>query len=290
MLQKLVITLVLSSLFFGQYANARDKKGKCEGELLVESDPAEVIEVYGRNVKVYLPLKVQVSNDLLDCADEIWIEPVTGNKIKLAGPGGNKTGKLKDEQFKRIAVKKGIWKTSLNNRNSQLWVKIAHYSLFPAGSYNGKVKVMAVSKNKIVEEQFVNLQYYSEPVISIELDSSSQQKVSGSNGDYQIDLGELVNNARFTWGINVLSNTAYDILLDSEYDGLRHETNRQALIEYTISFDNIEISSSEQLTKHYDFSTSVKNTWFGFTFELGKVELMPAGNYQDNVSFTISPR
>jgi len=290
MLKKSVIILVLTSLFFSHYTIAKPKKEDCAGSLIVVSDPADVIEEYGNNVKVYVPLKIQLSNTLFNCADEIWIESLSGNKIKLSGPGGNKTGKLKDEEFKRIKVKKGISKISIDNRINQLWVKITHFTLFPAGSYTGNIKVSVVSKNDIIAEQFVTLQYYSQPIIYMELDSSSQQKVTGSNGDYQIDLGELVNYARFDWGINVLSNTAYDIILDSEYNGLRHDTNHQALIDYNITFDNIQMPSTGQLTQRYNFSTSVENTWFGFTFELGKVELMPAGNYQDNLSFTIYPR
>ncbi|MFT4926740.1 MAG: hypothetical protein ACI8WB_002838, partial [Phenylobacterium sp.] len=121
------------------------------------------------------------------------------------------------------------------------------------------------------------------------LDNNSQSKVSGINGDYQIDLGELVNNAQFDWGIKVLSNSAYDIVLDSEYNGLRHESKTDALIDYTISFDNVKIPSSEQLSRSYDFAASVNNTWFGFSFVLGNVEFMPAGNYQDNLSLTIYP-
>jgi hypothetical protein len=286
MIQKLGFALLLfCAVFSPQQAMAK----KCKGTFLAESLSADVIEEYRNRVKVYLPLRVQLSNELFDCADEIWVEAVNSNKMTFWGPGRNKNGKLQDSQFKQISVKKGLWKTGLDGRETQLWIKLTHYSLFPAGTYTGRVKVSVISKNKVVEEQFLDIEYYSEPKISISLDNSSQSKISGNGGDYQIDLGELVSNARFDWGIKVLSNSAYDIVLDSEYNGLRHDVNASALIDYTISFDNVKISSSEQLTRTYDFFSSVNNTWFGFSFELGNVDLMPAGNYQDNLSLTIYP-
>lgn len=288
MIQQCIMLFVLGVLVFSQTAQA-DKKS-CKGSFVVVSDTAEVIEKFAKKVKVYVPVKVQLSNALYDCADEIWIESLNGNKIFFSGPTGEKVGKLQDERFKNIKIRKGVWKTPLKDRTSHLWVKMTHLSLFPAGAYNAKVKVSIVSKNNIIDEQFVSLQYFAQPTISIALDSTSQHKVSGSNGDYQIDLGELVDHARFNWGIYVFSNTAYDIVLDSEYNGLRHETNKQALIDYTISFDNVKIPSSQQLVRRYDFAAGVNNSWYGFSFELGKVELMPAGNYQDNLSFTVYPR
>ena len=171
-----------------------------------------------------------------------------------------------------------------------LWVKLTHFNLFPAGEYTSAIKVSVVDYwDDPIDEQFLLLDYYSEPKISIELDNNSKGKVYGSDGDYYIDLGELTSNKRFNWGVNVLSNSAYEIVVDSEFDGLRHETNRRALIDYTLGFDNVNISSSEQLRRSYDFSDSVKNTWFGFSFTLGDVELMPAGYYEDNISLTIYP-
>ena len=288
MIRQAIILFILSPLFFSQTAAAA--KNSCKGTLIVLSDPADIIEKYGNKVKVYVPVKIEVSNKLYDCAEEIWIEPLNGNKILFSGPTGEKVAKLQDEQFNNISSTKGVRKIPLIERTTQLWAKMTHFSLFPAGFYSTGIKISVVRNDKVIEEQFVSLQYYSQPTISIELDNSSQQKVSGSNGDYQIDLGELVNNAQFSWGINVFSNTAYDIVLDSEYNGLRHDTNKKALIDYTISFDNIKISSSQQLTRRYDFNSGVDNSWFGFSFELGNVELMPAGNYQDNLSFTVYPR
>lgn len=288
MIQHTLILLLVSLLVYSQGVKAA--KNSCNGSVIVVSDPADVIEQSGRKAKVYVPIKVTVSNDVFDCADQIWVDSLDGNKIIFSGPTGDKTAKLQNHRFKNIKAKRGVWKTSLQDRTSQLWVKLTHFSLFPAGTYSARVKVAVVSNNKIIEEQFVSLQYVAQPTISIALDSSSQNKVAGSNGDYQIDLGELVSNTRFDWGINVFSNTAYDIVLDSEYNGLRHDTNTQALIGYTISFDNVKIPSSQQLIRRYDFSSGLNNSWFGFSFELDKVELMPAGNYQDNLSFTVYPR
>lgn len=259
------------------------------GTLLATSDPADVQEKYTNKVKVYVPIKVQVSNNLLNCADEIHIDAIYANKIKFWGPGLNKKGVLVDNQLKQISSKRGLWKVDLNERVTQLWVRVNHYSLFPAGDYESRVLVSLVADGEVIHEQYLDLLYYSEPKISIELDSSSQGKVSGSNGDYQIDLGELKSHSRFDWGINVLSNSAYDIVLDSEFNGLRHETNSSAIIDYTVEFDNVKIPSSEVLWLRYGFSNSVNNTWFGFGVELGNLDLMPAGSYQDNLSLTIYP-
>lgn len=259
------------------------------GSMLATSDPAEVQEQYGQKVNAFVPVKVQVSNNLLDCADEIWIDAIWSNKIMFWGPGLDKKGLLVDSQYKQIKQKRGVWQIPLTERQTQLWVKLNHYSLFPSGFYFGKLRVSLVSDGDVIAEQFLDLTYYSEPKISIELDRTSKGKVKGTNGDYHIDLGELKSNARFDWGIKVLSNSAYDIVLDSEFDGLRHETNRQTKIDYTIEFDNVKIPSSEVLWMRYGFSNGVKNTWFGFSFQLGNVDLMPAGNYQDNLSLTIYP-
>lgn len=287
MKQPTVIMLLTALLLLCCPAQA--KKNKCKGSLAVDSIAADTIEEYSNRVKVFIPVKIKVSNSLLKCADEIWIETIDSNNIRFVGPANNKTGKLLDHRFKRIKTTTGIFKTALIDSQTQLWIKLTHYSFFPAGHYNGKIKVSVVSDNTVVDEQLIDMTYYSAPKISISLDNNSRAKVSGNNGNYQIDLGELVNNARFDWGIKVLSNSAYDIVLDSEYNGLRHETNTSALIGYTVGFDGVKIPSSEQLTKRYDFAASVKNTWFGFSFVLGNVDLMPAGNYQDNLSLTIYP-
>jgi hypothetical protein len=287
-MQKFFLSFILIVLLVSQLGQAKDKK--CSGSLLVTSDDADTYEQYQNNVEVFQSLKVQVSNELLDCADEIWIEAIDSNSIRFAGPNLTKTAKLKNAQFKEIKAKKGIFKIDLDERITQLWLQLTHYSLFPAGDYDSKIKISLISDDDVVEDAFLALNYYSSPKMSLELDSTSQRKISGSNGEYQIDLGQLTTSARFDWGINVLSNGAYDIVLYSEFKGLRHETNLDAIIDYTISFDNVRVLSSEQLTRRYDFAASVKNTWFGFSFVLGNVELMPAGNYQDNLSLTIYPR
>lgn len=278
------LTLPVSAQWdWGNWSNCRG------GSMLVTSDPADVQEVYGNKVNAYVPIEVQVSNNLLNCADEIWVDAIWSNKIKFWGPGLNKKGKLVDNNYKQISSKRGVWKVPLTERQTQMWVKLTHYSLFPAGYYYGRVLVSLVSDGEVIEEQYLDLTYYSEPKISIELDNSSKGKVKGGNGDYQIDLGELKSHTRFDWGIKVLSNSAYDIVLDSEFNGLRHDINRNSVIDYTIEFDNVKIPSSETLWLNYGFSNGVKNTWFGFSFELGNVDFMPAGNYQDNLSLTIYP-
>ena len=78
-------------------------------------------------------------------------------------------------------------------------------------------------------------------------------------------------------------------MVDSEYGGLRHESNSAATIGYSLTFDNVKISSQQQLVLRYDFLSGVKNTWFGFAVALGNVEMMPAGHYQDNISLTVYP-
>ncbi len=284
---KTVATVViLTALIFAQSVQAM---GKCKGNLIVTSDVADMYEQYKNNVKAFIPLKIQVPNNLYNCADEIWIEAVDTNNIKFKGPNITKTAKLKNAQFKKIKAKNGIFKIDLNDRTTNMWLQLTHYSLFPAGDYTSKLKISIVSFGDVVEEEFLTVEYYSSPKISLSLDSNSQSKVSGNNGEYQIELGELTTNARFDWGIQVLSNSAYDIVLDSEFNGLRHETNLDAIIDYSISFDNVKIPSTDQLSRSYDFAASVKNTWFGFSFTLGNAELMPAGRYQDNLSLTIYP-
>jgi hypothetical protein len=280
-----LITLLPVAVMFAQPVQAM---GKCKGNLLVTSDVADMYEQYKNNVKAFIPLKIQVPNNLYNCADEIWIEAVETNKIKFKGPI-KKTAKLKNAQFKKIKAKNGIFKIDLDDRITQMWLQLNHYSLFPSGVYESKLKISIVSGGDVIEEEFLTVEYYSSPKISLSLDSTSQSKVSGNNGEYQIDLGELTTNARFDWGIQILSNSAYDIVLDSEFNGLRHETNLDAIIDYSISFDNVKIPSTDQLSRSYDFAASVKNTWFGFSFILGNAELMPAGSYQDNLSLTIYP-
>ncbi len=282
------ILLLLVVVMFAQPVQAMGNN--CKGSLLVTSDAADMFEEYKNNVKVFMSLKIQVANSLLNCADEIWIESVDDNKIKFRGPNINKNAKLKNAQFKKIKAKKGIFKIDLDERITQMWMQLTHYTLFPSGDYDSIIKVSIIMDGDVVEEEFLTMEYFSSPKISLSLDNNSQGKVSGSNGEYQIDLGELTTNARFDWGIKVLSNSAYDIVLDSEFNGLRHETNLDAVIAYSISFDNVKIPSTEQLSRSYDFAASVKNTWFGFSFTLGNVELMPAGSYQDNLSLTIYPR
>ncbi|MFT4928786.1 MAG: hypothetical protein ACI8WB_004906, partial [Phenylobacterium sp.] len=93
---------------------------KCEGTLLVESNPAELIEEYANRVRVYLPLKVLLSEELANCADEIEIEAIDGNKIVFAGPNINKNGKLMDNQFNKISVKKGLSVVDVEGRTTQM--------------------------------------------------------------------------------------------------------------------------------------------------------------------------
>ncbi len=266
------------------------KRNKCDGNFLATSNSAEIKEEYGNQVTVYLPLKIQVSDSLLDCADEIWVEDTYYYSFVFSGPTEDKYARLLDSQYKRINVKNGIAKATLTSRSTQMWMRLRHYSLFPAGYYYGAVKVSIVRRNKVIAEQYLEMTYYAEPQIAISLDNSSKGKVSGDDGHYLIDLGELKTNMRFYWGIKILSNSSYDIVLDSEYNGLRHETNKRALIDYAISFDNVKISSSGRLTRSYNFYPGVRDSWFGFEFQLGNTELMPAGYYRDNLSLTVYPR
>ncbi|MEJ6476611.1 hypothetical protein [Pseudoalteromonas piscicida] len=283
----LCLLLALSCLFSSM---AQAKRNKCNGYLLATSNSAEIIEEYSNNVTVFLPLKVQVSDSLLGCADEIWVEDLYYYSFVFSGPTEDKYARLLDSQFKRIKVKNGIAREPLTNRTTQMWMRLRHYSLFPAGSYYGGVKVSVVRRNKVIAEQYVDMTYYAQPQIAISLDNASKGKVSGEDGHYLIDLGELKSRMRFYWGIKILSNSSYDIVLDSEYNGLRHESNTNAVIDYTISFDNVKISSSERLSRSYYFYPGVRDKWFGFEFQLGNTEMMPAGYYRDNLSLTVYPR
>ncbi|CAH9049389.1 hypothetical protein PSECIP111951_01397 [Pseudoalteromonas holothuriae] len=287
---KLKVFILLFLSYWLSTSDALANRNACNGNFLATFNPSEIIEEQSKRVSVYLPLKVQVSENLLNCADEIWVEDVDYYSFVFDGPTDYKYAKLQDAQFKRIRIRNGIGKTPLNSRSTQMWLRLRHYSLFPAGDYIGSIKVSIVRNNKVIDEQFLDMTYYSEPRISISLDNSSKGKVSGSSGHYQIDLGELKSNMRFNWGIKILSNSSYDIVVDSEYNGLRHETDTQALIDYSIRFDNVKISSSERLMRSYNFFSGVKNKWYGFEFMLGNVEMMPAGNYQDNLSLTVYPR
>ncbi|KZN44491.1 hypothetical protein [Pseudoalteromonas luteoviolacea] len=284
-----VLTLMILS-FLMLSAKARADWYSCYGNLWVTSNSTDIITEHTNRVTVFLPLKVQVSEQLLNCADEIWVEDVYYYSMVFEGPTQDKYAKLFDAQFKKIKVRNGIWKSPLNERTTQMWVRLRHYSLFPAGAYNGAIRVSIVKNNQIVEEQYFDMTYYSEPQVSISLDNNSQGKIAGSHGQYQINLGELKSNMRFYWGIKILSNSSYDIVLDSEFNGLRHETNTNALINYSVSFDNVKMSSADQIYRSYNFNPGVKNKWYGFEFILGNVELMPAGYYRDNLSLTVYPR
>ncbi|CAM4091960.1 hypothetical protein [Pseudoalteromonas byunsanensis] len=285
---KIFVLFFVSFLLSSNQALA--KHGRCYGNLLATSDPSEIIEEHSDRVSVFLPLKIQVSDILLDCADEIWVEDTYYYSLVFTGPTEYKYPRLLDSQFNTMWAQNGIWRIPLSGRTTQMWVRLRHYSLFPAGNYTGSVKVSVVRKNRVIQEQYLNMSYYSEPQVAVSLDNASRGKVSGSNGHYQINLGELESNMRFYWGIKILSNSSYDIVLDSEYNGLRHETDTQALIDYSISFDNVKISSSERLIRSYNFFPGVRNKWFGFEFILGNTELMPAGYYRDNLSLTVYPK
>ncbi|MBQ4864113.1 hypothetical protein J8L98_20700 [Pseudoalteromonas sp. MMG013] len=280
--------LTLNFLLSAQSAFARGND--CDGNMFATSNPSDIIEEYNNRVTVYIPIKIQVSDSLLNCADEIWVEDVYYYSMVFSGPTQDKYAKLYNSQFKKIKVRNGIWRSNLKDRATQMWVRLRHYSLFPAGAYTGHVVVSVVKNNEIIDQQYLDLSYYSEPQVAISLSNSSKGKVSGNNGNYHIDLGELKSNMRFNWGIKILSNSSYDIVVDSEYNGLRHETNKQALIDYSIKFDNSQVSSSERLYRSYNFYPGVKNKWYGFEFKLGNVDLMPAGTYQDNLSLTVYPR
>ena len=279
----------LCLLFAAMCLSSFTVSAHCNGALLLFSDEHEVIEQYSHKVRVYLPLRVKVSNSLLKCADQILIESVDDWQLTFYGPHIRKNGKLLDSQFNRISYRNGYYLADLDERETQFWVRLQHYSFFPAGNYLSRLRVSILAEGYVVREQVIDMSYYSEPKIALELDSNSQGKVTGSGGDYQIDLGELSSNRRFSWGLKVLSNSAYDIVLDSEFNGLRHQSNPNILIDYVISFDNVKMSSSDQLVRRYDFLSGVKNTWFGFAIELSDVELMPAGYYEDNLSLTIYP-
>ncbi|MCF6435446.1 MULTISPECIES: hypothetical protein [Pseudoalteromonas] len=287
---KLKVYMLLIAALLCASNQALAKHGRCYGTLWATSDPSEIIEEHSDRVSVYLPLKVQVSDTLLNCADEIWIEDVYYYSLVFTGPTEYKYARLLDSQFNTMWPQSGIWRIPLTSRSSQLWARLQHYSLFPAGSYTGSVKVSIVRRNRVIEEQYLDMAYYSQPQVAVSLDNASKGKVSGSNGHYQINLGELKSDMRFYWGINILSNSSYDIVLDSEYNGLRHETDTQALIDYSITFDNVKISSSERLIRSYNFFPGVRNKWFGFEFILGNTELMPAGYYRDNLSLTVYPK
>ncbi|KZN29763.1 hypothetical protein [Pseudoalteromonas luteoviolacea] len=288
-MKSIIFTLLTLSILLSA-PSAFARWNDCDGSMIATSNPSDIIEEHNNRVTVYIPIKIQVSDSLLDCADEIWVEDVYYYSMVFSGPTQDKYAKLYDSQFKKIKVRNGIWRSDLKDRSTQMWVRLRHYSLFPAGAYTGHVIVSVVKNNEIIDEQYLDLTYYSEPQVAISLSNSSKGKVSGSNGNYYIDLGELKSNMRFNWGIKVLSNSSYDIVVDSEYNGLRHETNTQALIDYSIKFDNTQISSSERLYRSYNFYPGVKNKWYGFEFKLGNVELMPAGTYQDNLSLTVYPR
>ena len=80
-----LILLLFAGQAYGSY---------CNGTIQVDYNPAEVIEQYAKRMKVYLPIEITVSNRVLNCGYEIWIEGVDTNTISFQGAGKTINGKL----------------------------------------------------------------------------------------------------------------------------------------------------------------------------------------------------
>lgn len=248
-----------------------------------------------RNNRQVIPINVRFSERTDDCVTHILFYTDNDTSLILRSGSDTVNTNLVDRNrsdFAQYSIGGRIaWVVPVYNvRNLKVWAELNTTDALIAGNYSGVISVVATYYGYHISEEVlgtVNLEVPS--VLDISVSSQGGSPISGGNGHYFLELGNLYEGQNAGWSINLYSNIHYQVAVHSENNGLKHESG-SATIPYTVTMDGTSFAASSGLTRGYTNYNPLITSSIPFQIAVGNVDFKPAGRYVDDLIVTVSAR
>lgn len=177
-----------------------------------------------------------------------------------------------------------------NIRSLRVWAELNTTDALIAGNYTGVISVVATYFGFHISPEVlgtVNLEVPS--VLDLSVTSQAGSSISGGNGYYYVELGNLHEGKSSAWNINVYSNVHYQVSVLSENNGLKHQS-RNVTIPYSVTMSGSTFSASTGYSQGFTNYNPLTTSSIPFEVTVGNVDFKPAGRYTDNLVVTVSAR
>lgn len=168
-----------------------------------------------------------------------------------------------------------------------LWATLPARQRVAPGIYRDTLRVnLYGSGERILDSRSMSLQVRVLPMLAAELE------VGGASGPFgsapkRLDFGEISHGARGEINLAMDANVAYSVSMQSRERGmLRNRAQRDAAIPYRASVDGRPIPLEAPFVWNEGAGTRVHRV----VLEIGAVERVLAGTYEDAITLTISAR
>ncbi len=230
-----------------------------------------------------------------ECVTEVLLFTDNYYYLSLNADGGSINTEITDRRrdvYPLYIVDGRIaWVVPINRiRNLRVFAQLVTNEPIIAGSYRGLLNIAASSYGYIVsDEKVANVDMEVPTQLSVSVQTSGNPALSGGQGFYYVEMGNMYQGKRVDWDLSIYTNTHYDVSVSSEYGGLRHR-GTNALIDYDIIMDGQRFSAANGYTKRYINYSPLTTSAIPFAVEVGSTDFKPAGEYVDYMVVTVSAR
>jgi hypothetical protein len=168
--------------------------------------------------------------------------------------------------------------------NTQLWAIRAAGQWLSPGTYRGKLRITLLDASGWVMLRR-DITFVTEVAATVQ---SSWGGVSSASGltAARLDFGELVQGAIRSASLVVRANTGYGMFVESAHHGrLIHQKQPDVAIAYAITLNDRPFDQAHGIEQM--FMTGLGAVRHVFSFRIGAVERVLAGDYVDSLLVTI---
>lgn len=177
-----------------------------------------------------------------------------------------------------------------NTKRLKVWAQLQSTEAVIAGEYSGAISVVATYYGYHISPEVLGTIELDVPsVLDVSVPTSGNSTIFGSGSYYYVELGNLHEGKSANWNIDIYSNVHYQVSVQSENLGLKHQ-NSSDRIHYDVIMDGARFSSSSGYARAYTNYNPLSTNTVSFEVEVGSTDLKPAGRYTDNLIVTVSAR
>lgn len=168
--------------------------------------------------------------------------------------------------------------------NTQLWAIPAAGQWLSPGTYRGTLRITLLDASGLVMLRR-DITFVTEVAATVQSSWALLSSVSGSNAA-RLDFGELAQGAVRSASLMVRANTSYGMTIESAQHGsLIHQKLPESVISYAISLNGRLFDPAHGTPQM--FASTPGTVRHAFSFRIGAVERVLAGDYVDSLLVTL---
>lgn len=194
-----------------------------------------------------------------------------------------------DHLFPSLRVRRYSSEQQLHT--DSLVIEVPDGQFVPAGTYSDQILLQLFQDYSTVAgaDEVMDIVVTVDPIIGLSIgDVGSQYDPNGTS--YSLDFGTLSPGDSMMAQATALSNTSYTIEVFSQNGGNMSHLEVGETIPYTLLIDTVPVAISPSSPVEVISGSATPSTGTAHTIEvvIGSFNWVPAGDYEDNLSFTIT--